>query len=361
MKPPSSPWLIRTILTIQTISQIHLASALSKSPFYRQSLEELSDTSGLQKSLETLQLNIGMGGFSDDLSQTPPEDPSEDPSFEDFEEFFEEGDPMCANHPSLMSGPNLERHKIKDLNVNWAEESMCPFREQMLYMILEFLATTPPNVLYFSRIQSKPITKEVVCRGNKFGLFLAVVFSLFSTQRVEECHREEKIRTDFVSWEEYNNIRIPAVEKSTVDMYNAIDGWVCKYKMTDRGLAYYGLFMRKAGESIFFDTTRLSSFLAGTNIAPTLHFMEDYPKTLESALKTVTPDIGKSAEAMVERLSQRAAQTKSAMQIFGKKEKTKQEEEEVQRFCADNDARKKGLKVAAQISLPSRRYRRNRV
>ncbi|KAK6350579.1 hypothetical protein TWF718_003768 [Orbilia javanica] len=342
-----SSWLARTALVLQATSYIHQVDALVidvgvsllNSPFYKNSLEMLSDTKTVQRSLNILKAAIWLGDPKDDPFNDPSEDPANEPTNDQF---------VCVNHPALMPEAGLVKQNLKDLDENWAEKAACAPRELALYKILESLTTVSYNVVAFAQLQNKTTREESVCKTNNFVNIFAYFEVYARGGREMECTTEERARQDFVSWSDYSNKYIPAVDAAATDMYNKIDAWVCRHKMTDKGLAYYGLFLRKPGESVVADTTKMTEAFS------------------EVALKKVTSNIGTKAEALIKKLTQRAAVTKSMMQIYGKATKTQQDEDEIKKFCKASagsipGSQNAGTKREVKVSAPFLRYGRTKV
>ncbi|KAF3212791.1 hypothetical protein TWF679_005677 [Orbilia oligospora] len=114
---------------------------------------------------------------------------------------------------------------------------------------------------------------------------------------------------------EMENLRV-----SIVPIYNVVDAWVCKHKMTDKSMTYFTLFKRA-------ETAENPGSLK------TLHFLNDYPGVLESVLKNYTEDIGETATKLITNLKARAAYTKNLMKTLGKAEQTKEEIDKITQYC----------------------------
>ncbi|KAK6350751.1 hypothetical protein TWF718_003939 [Orbilia javanica] len=217
---------------------------------------------------------------------------------------------------------------VEGLNKNWVNESTCGIREFELYEVLEKLAKRPTSLILFKRYQRANARSEDCQKSLWRKLSLGFIrLGRFRRERQQvTCHDVTKKRNDFASWELYNE-QIGVLSRSMMRVYNKIDAWICRYNMNDRGLAYYTLFLREAKGDIdgpLLNSDGLVELVWGKGITRSV---------LESLLKEVTPNIGKNAEALIAKLTERAAATKSAMQIFGKKKKTQGEKDKVLEFC----------------------------
>ncbi|KAK6521522.1 hypothetical protein TWF506_001732 [Arthrobotrys conoides] len=298
----STPWLIRTLLIFIVTSQPYLASA-QLSPFYKASFDAVKTNIPLRNALKSLEAKVS----------------TKDPS-------------LATTNPWVCTVRPLEsntRELSKGIASPWQKESTCPTRDYLLSLILDAYTTKPSDLQKIVNEQGETTVSTEVCKPNKFGPILAAILSLVSEQKLKDCKFVGTNREGLATWEEYKTF-IAELDKSMLDAYDTINGWICKHEMTDRSLTYFTLFLRTPENSRYKDLSERNS---GINGPVTLHFLEDYPVRLETTLKRFTKDIGEDAEELIQKLLVRAQITKGVMRTFGKKNKSKKEKNNLKKYC----------------------------
>ncbi|KAF3079067.1 hypothetical protein TWF102_003153 [Orbilia oligospora] len=308
----STSCLIRTLLLFIITSWPYLAWADDLSPFFKESFKSIYSDIPVRNSLKSLRPSFSF----------------KDPSLATADSR------VCSRKTSAKDFAQISKSKFvsKDITHHWEKESTCPSRDLLLSLVLDMFTTRLPSLQSFAYQQRKTTLSTVVCSDNKHGFYLALFLSLFSEQRVKECKTVTTKREGFATWEEYKKF-IADLDKSVTDMYDTIDGWVCKHKMTDKSLTYHTLFLRKAADARFTDASASKSLWWGKNIPATLHFLEGYPIVLIFVLSSVTKDIGEDARTLIKTLYARSQVTKGVMKAFGKKDISKRDKNFVRKHC----------------------------
>ncbi|KAF3229321.1 hypothetical protein TWF106_004239 [Orbilia oligospora] len=308
----STSCLIRVIFILAAASWFDLAWADDLSPFFKESFKSIHSDISVRNSLKSLSPSFSF----------------KNPSLATAD------NKVCSRKMSAKDLAGISKSKFvsKGITHHWEKGSTCPLRDMLLSLVLDMFTTRLPSLQYFAYQQRKTTLSTVVCSDNKYGFYLAVFLSLFSEQKVKECKTVTTKREGFATWEEYKKF-IADLDKSITDIYDTIDGWVCRHEMTDKSLTYHTLFLRKAADAHFTDVSATKSLWWGKNVPATLHFLEAYPIVLTFVLSSVTKDIGEDAETLIRKLYGRSQITKGVMKTFGKKDLSKRDKKYLQKYC----------------------------
>ncbi|KAF3182441.1 hypothetical protein TWF788_006344 [Orbilia oligospora] len=227
--------------------------------------------------------------------------------------------------------------------------SSCTRRDMLLALMLDAFTTDLRSLRTFWEYQLFPDDEtEHVCRevGTGSQILQAIGSALSGNGAVSDTHTcKNELVGKPVSMEDYTK-EIENLRLSMVTMYDVVDGWVCKHKMTDRSMTYFTLFTRGISDSRIalhqndlenWNLIRVHENGPENPNLVTVHFLEDYPKasthSLELGLTKFTKDIGPTATNLINDLKLRAEFTKNLMKTFGKKDKTQEETENITKYC----------------------------
>ncbi|KAK6363254.1 hypothetical protein TWF730_000697 [Orbilia blumenaviensis] len=305
-------WLARAaLLTLAVVGSSHSATTPpTTSPFYAVALEKIYSNEFVEDSLTYL-YPVSRG---DDM---PPI-------------LVDQG--ACSRKPSLSTSNNFYWDillKSKRTTADWkkyAKGSHCRRRDMLLAYLIDGLTTYLSSINDFSEKQKNPpkIRKETCHDSSAFDQFLNIFRSKENAHTLRMCS-SEFFDPPFATQEQYTEA-MKALDTSMTKIYDIIDGWVCRHKMTDKSMTYFTLFKRKAEDIRARDDPERT---------PILHFLEDYPKRLDAGLRGLTGAIGEPATKLIQGLIERAAASKDIMKTMGidEKERTQEQNDHIKAHC----------------------------
>ncbi|KAK6514283.1 hypothetical protein TWF506_008680 [Arthrobotrys conoides] len=200
--------------------------------------------------------------------------------------------------------------------------SKCLRRDILLSILLDALATNLDSLRRFNDYQLNPSDdRERICteRSNSAQIFDGLISLLSGGDGESKQFTCTNVFVkEPVTVEEYTK-EMETLRVVMVAIYNVVDAWVCKHKMTDRSATYFTLFSRTLSDS--------HSKAPNEGSIKTLHLLEDYPKA------KYTKDIGETATTLITDLKARAVFTKNMMEVFGKTEPTQEETDKISKYC----------------------------